>query len=469
MDTDRFIHEGRPLATWLLQLVADSPRDRQLAANVITEHFYMPRALLGEPHSDSAAIVEEFNSAVRRAVNQPEFPATAYVNRLFSLSMALEAKRISESAARNKEDDAWHREQVAKLGSNPTPEQVSGYSAQAWGRLRQQMEPRLASPPEETIMTVVTLSYIIAALGVELLPATALIRRMLNETHQASVASGAICRMGLAAREFHADLISGLQRDDFNWIYSKPLGVLLQHDSSLIPGVFGLLDSSNPKARINAMIALACCGRETLREFPAIEAKLRERMTVTDGYERGTCVWALGELAVSLESVALLLQATYPPDGDLAGIAISSLGKIGLDAERIVPRLVQSIDDYTELDPDLCYQGSHSRVIEALKGYGTHARIAIPRLARRIWMDPPPYYYTAGVRAESMDLDQDVIKYLGSWGTAAREALPALLAARAAFIRREVAAYSGNPAEIPNEDELCPDYLTEAINRIRGT
>lgn len=276
--TDRFIHEGRPISSWLLQLVEDSADRRKAANAVIVNQFYMPMDLVIERQMSAEDLAAEFHSAIREAVRQPGFPAADFVQRMFSLSMALESQRMDEWRAESKKDEDWHDEQAAKLGPSPSPADVRRYLKRICVRLRRQCGADEEPPGQESLMTGVTIVWIIEALGVELLPAAALIRHMLTETHQSYIASGAIGRMGLAAKEFYPELVAGLRTNDPNGYYSKPLGILLQNDPRLIPEIFRLVDDTNLEVRNNAITALAHCGRTTLRTHPEIEAKLRERM-----------------------------------------------------------------------------------------------------------------------------------------------------------------------------------------------
>ena len=480
MTADRFVHDGRPLASWLLQIVDDSAAERRSANRVIVDRFFMPTELLLLPDANYEQLSEEFNVAVRHAVHQPDFPAIEFVTKLFSLTMALEALRMDEWHARNKEEDAWHDEQRAKLGEKPTTAEVQRYLKRVCVRLRRECEAfnisarRVRrSPGDEAFETVVTFAWIIDALGVELLPAAPLIRHMLNEIHQGYIASKAIGRMGVAAKEFYPDLLSGLERDDLNGEYAEPLGILLRHDKSLVPEIFSLIDSSNAKVRINAVRTLAFCGRETLKQFPEIEAKLREWITRCDKEEWFTYAMAIGEIAITTDSVSLLLEATYSLEEDRVAAAISSLGQIGLEAERIVQRLVELLAVFSEPDTDWSYHGANSRIVDALKGFGAHAHIAIPTLIDRVWMEPEGSYNTKGTLIKRADLDEAVVKFLGSCGEAAKEALPILLAARLEVIKRaleERASEDEDKSEDGpvDEDDFCPDYLIEAIKRIQS-
>ena len=184
------------------------------------------------------------------------------------------------------------------------------------------------------------------------------------------------------------------------------------------------------------------------------------------------CAYALGDIAVTEESVSLLLEATYPPTGDRAPSAIDALGRVGLSPERVVPRLIEFIDQFSEPDPDWTYHGSHSRIVYALRNFGADANRAISKLAKCIWTtngEPPA---SSAAPTEGSELDEDVVKFLSTRGPAAREALPALLQARTEMIRRGLKnreSEGSDEDEGPfNDDDYVPNYLQEAIQKIRN-
>jgi len=88
---DRFVHQNRPLAEWLLQLVdADADR-RRAAADVITNRFFLALDQIPPADFNEAKRSQDlFAAEVRRVVNTPDFPAADFVRRLLSLDLALQ-------------------------------------------------------------------------------------------------------------------------------------------------------------------------------------------------------------------------------------------------------------------------------------------------------------------------------------------------------------------------------------------
>ncbi len=466
MIPDRFTYAGRPFAEWLLQLVDDASTKRREAYHVIHYRFYSSEEIVVRP-------VDEFNDAVRETVRQPGFPAAEYVQKLFTLSMALKADYMEAWRAKTKEDDKWHEAQQEKLGENPSAAEVSRYVKRACVRLRRECQ-NLASAPDEALETGIAIAHVIGALGEELLPAATLIRHMLHETHQGYIASGAICRMGPAAIEFYPDLLRGLERDDFNGYFTKPLGHLLRAVPGKVPEILRLMSSDNPKVKVNAINTFAHCGRAGLKSFPEVEARLLARIRECGDCEWYPCANALGEVATTSEAVTAMLEATYAAAPDQVGhaaAAITSLGQMGLEPERVVPRLVILLKDFEEYDPDWMYHGDNARVVLALRSFSANAAPAIPSLLERIWRKPESYYDSNHQIKERPEPDKSVIELLGDMAPASAAALPLLIAMKQELFRRymEHRASSGEDdgTEILDEESCCPEFLLEAIAKLK--
>lgn len=439
------------------------------------DRFYAPQELiltLGTSYEDVTA---EFRAAVREVAGEPGFPLVEFSQKLFAISMALENLRMAEWEAKRQEENAWHDAQAEKLGPDPMAAEVKRYVWRTCVRLlRDCKSATLDTPCQESLETGTTIRWVIDALGGELLPAAPLIRHMLNDTHQSCIASGAICRMGTAAREFLPDLLAGLRRDDPNSDYSRPLGVLLRSIPDLVRVILAKVDDPDPKVRANALNTLGHCGRDTLRDFPEVEARLMSHLAscASAGSEEWyACAHALGELAITDDAVSLLLQATHPPDGTRTAAAIYCLGRIGSRPEWVVPRLIELLDQFSEPDPDWMYHGAHSRIVDALSAFGTHAQTAIQALIARIWDKPESWYDATGALRQRQIPDKSIVEFLGSHGEAAVAAVPELLKARAVLIRQareEHKNATDADAEEPGEEDFCPEFLTDAISRIQA-
>lgn len=424
---DRFIYEGRHLREWLLQLVEEEPERRLQASTAVNDHLSRVD-IYAQPEWSLEQITAQFQNAIRETVGEPSFPLTDYVKKLVSLKMRLGQQYTN----------------LLKRFKTPTV--------------------------NEAVLTGIALGSVIDALGEELIPAAEQLRAMLNDPIECGCASAAICRMGVKASEFYPDLMEGLRKSDLNGEYSKPLGHLLRHFPEKVKGIFELTSSTNPTVRANAIATLMHCGRETLSKFPEIEAAARQRLsesTISEWH-----IWArmLGSTAVTSQTVSLFMDMTRATEPSHVGMAIECLGNIGLDSERVAPRLSELLDEFEEYDSDWGWAGGpHARIITALEKHGAAAQTAIPNLIRLIWSEPHNSFVSSSPKVKQRYPDAEVIKLLGSFGTAARAALPDLLEMKAELKRRSQKQRSEMGDAVPVlEEEHCPDYLQEALAKIGG-
>lgn len=461
-------HKGKTLREWLLQSVDDSAGARREASAVLMEFFYSPAEELLKKGADSGVNMEWCHVAVREVVGRTDFPRAEFVQRLLSLSIVLEERRLANWREESRIEDEWHDREAAKLGNNPSPAEVRRYLKRIWVRLcRNAQKFEEDDGAEDLISSEMALNMVIDCLGVELLPAASLIRYMLNEKNRAWIASKAIERMGRAGLEFWPDLVAGLGADDPNSTFSKPLGILLREVPERIGEIVEMTRSENGVVRYNSIMALGWTGREVMRAHPEVEGRLLEILARAEGEEWMACASSLGEVGISTATVSAFLELSRSDDPERVGYAIRSLGRIGLEGNRVVPRLIELLDEFQEFDSDFEMYGKSSRVVDALIGFGAEAAAAIPVLVKRIWA-PEESYDKEGKLVEQMEPDQSVITLLGELG--AHEALPLLRGVKEEMIRRGVEDYE--PTE-PGEETIdpesfCPAYLSEAIERIEG-
>jgi hypothetical protein len=117
---DRFVHQNRPLAEWLLQLVDADAARRRSAADVITNRFFLaldqiPPAVFNEAKRSQ----DLFAAEVRRVVNTPDFPAADFVRRLLSLDLALQESWMETIRAQRERDHEPEPREVNDNGSGP--------------------------------------------------------------------------------------------------------------------------------------------------------------------------------------------------------------------------------------------------------------------------------------------------------------------------------------------------------------
>lgn len=428
---DRFFFENRPLVDWLLQLVNEDAVKRKGAASVIVSQFFMPEKLILEAGKGSDELLLEFSAAVRCSVGSPDFPAADFVRNALALKMALHESWCEQIKMDLKRQDAADDADLAKLGDNPTEAEKRRYVRRVWIRCLRDCKKIAEEEPHELTSTGITLGYVIESLGEELLPAADLLREMMSIRGQAYMASDAIARMGRPGLEFYDDLLRGLKSGDGNHYCAKALGALLKAAPEKIPEVLQLASASVGAQQTSAISALGYCGKSATEFCPEVETRLLAILKSNPECKLWyAVVGALGECARSFNTVDTLLALLNSGDTGQKGEIISALGRMGVEPNRVIPRLIEMLDAYEEYDPDWQYYGEHGRVVGALRGFGSAAVAAVPALIRHIW------------QKEHSDPDDEVIKLLGELGAAAREALPGLAQVRDEMRRRNATTES---------------------------
>src|SRR5699024_8089500 len=115
---DRFVHQNRPLADWLLQLVDAEAARRQAAAHVITNRFFLALDQIDAADVDVAKESQhQFAAEVRRVVNAADFPAADFVRRLLSLDLALQESWMETIRAQLERDGEHEPHEVTTTGA----------------------------------------------------------------------------------------------------------------------------------------------------------------------------------------------------------------------------------------------------------------------------------------------------------------------------------------------------------------
>src|SRR5262249_42042076 len=111
-----------------------------------------------------------------------------------------------------------------------------------------------------------------------------------------------------------------------------------------------------------------------------------------------SCIWAVGTVARGTDvAIDRLLLLSRDRDNLVQGAALAALGKIGRQPEKLVPRLIESFDDYQEQDPDSFGYSEHELAVRGLQQFGPAAAPAVPTLIHHIH------------RSDDNELDQGVI------------------------------------------------------------
>jgi hypothetical protein len=147
----------------------------------------------------------------------------------------------------------------------------------------------------------------------------------------------------------------------------------------------------------------------------------------SDGPRRAAAAYALGGIARNIDdAVGQLLELTHDPYVDehgygghlVAGYAMTALGNIGRQSDRVVPRLVEMLGTFEEFDSDMSYGGNHARLVAALQQFGRPPATVIPAVIACLERS----------LSEGIDdwNDKDLLELLTSIGPDASSALPVL-------------------------------------------
>jgi hypothetical protein len=464
--TDRFVFENRPLGDWLLQLLDEDEAKRRTAAKVVTNRFYMPREFLPKKESEVAAFLADFAVAVRKAVNAPGFPAADFVQRLLSLDVRLQELWCAKARQDRERENEAERAELAKLGEHPDEAARKRYLRRLSARTLRDFQKINQEGLHEVFLTGPALTWIIQALGDELLPAADVLRQMMLSRDKAHVASKAIARMGRSGLAFYGDLLEGIKHNDPNRYCAKALGAILTSVPEKIPEVLQLACEKSSSSRIGAITALGVCGRKATDAYPDVEARLRDMLE--ENAEESVwyaAVFALGTSAQSDETISSLLRQLEHAAPEKTGAIIVALGDMAKSPERVVPRLTELLDTFEEFDPDSSYHGEHERVTQALAAFGPAAASAVPALIRHIWTRPEQYWTKEHKLAERPEPDASVIKLLGELGPLAAEALPALLEVQRELKRRNTGKTKKSARDA---GPVTDSFVDIAINRIHA-
>ena len=477
-----FLRDGRTLADWLPQLVADERAARLAAAEALGGMWRaMPRygtdfaTMELDPAlpPDLVGQAERFNAAVREAVERPEFPKALFVRRLMLFRMSLQQdwlKRVGQSTMQDDDVDKLQDRLLEQSLTHADPaerERASKRFARVFAAAMAR-DNKLYNAAESMQASGMMSHVVLGALDTALLAAPDVLRQMLDDKYLQGDAAEAVARMGPAAKEF-APLLLGrmdaLGAEDYRFFGTRALASIGRDDPAVAAALLERLRSGNAGARRAALDTVEQIGPHLAgREEEAVSV-LRSLMA-TDGVSAVPALASVGRdredvLAEVLEwAVPKPPRMRSPPDfpqfeydevmGE-RGVTIEALRYFTAFPERVVPVLTDAIDRFQEYDPDWGYErAEHGRVVASLRAFGAAAAPAAPVLARHL-------------RQSDGDLDHEVIRLLGDIGPAAAAALPALEALDA----EPPADEADSSAATPPDRQY--DSLKWAMWRLRGS
>jgi hypothetical protein len=338
------------------------------------------------------------------------------------------------------QSEHWDRvfdEEVARLGEEK--------GRKAWAKMLGSSvnQPNTNEQMQEQLLhQSVTAAMVFAVLDEELLVAPDRLLALLRDRHHQYLAAEALGRIGPPARSFAEELLHQLESNRERAM-AEGLATIIRDDAAMIRLLVDRLRAEGAEVAAGAADTLHYLGQRAAELVPQCVDALLAMANRQDW--ACSSIEAVGSVAGGTDiAVDRLLDLSRVPNIQIKGPALTALGEIARQPDRVVPRLIEAFHDYQEEDPDYLYNSEHERVVRALQNFGPAAAPATPTLIKHIY------------RSDDNELDQGVIGTLSKIGPAAREALPALEELLKGSVVEEV-----NPQD-------TSDFIVETISRIRG-
>ncbi len=453
-----FVHQGRPLGAWMIDLVSDEVAGRRRAGDVIHH------AWLASPVYRTRQDWEgRFDRAVREAVEAPGFPKADFVRRLLVHRTALEEACTAATPEVRREMGISQPDSAARLerrlrAAGDAPERAEAAVARFLAYLADMHDG--SEIPEDRSSAEMASGIILEALDADLLVDRPLLRASMKHKFMDQYVLRALERIGPPAVDFAPTLLTRL-KNPRNRVLSpeiRALGSIGRDDPGVIDVLVRRLREGSPRIQDRACECLAAAGPPLAGRVDEVVAILIEA-TRSEAGLRCAVVQALGSVGRRrIDALERLMELATPrkrqeegePDFD-RGWALSALGHFPEFAERVVPALVEAFDSFRDVDSVWRDGGEHHGVVcDALAAIGPAAAPAIPRLVAYLesWRESRDDWSWPNV----------VFDALAAMGPRAAAALPTLEAMR-------TGSFAGEATPPPMD---LDEGLDRAILAIRG-
>jgi hypothetical protein len=358
-----FEREGRPLASWLLDLVSDDRPTRQVAGEALggmwygTPRFSIPLAALDPDllwQIDGQQ--ERFAKAVRSAVDSQDFPRLDFVRRLCRLRIA--------------HDDDWCR-RVDQVGSY-------GFLDRQAKKVFRQAESSQASGHMA--------SYVFGSLTSALLADPEGLRAMLSNRQLFHEAAQALARIGRPAVAFAGYFLDLLDQPagQYGFEGAFALGAIGRDESEVVDAVLRRLRQGDEQIRYRAASVLEHMGPQLAgRTDEALQLLLEATCSPILVHAATPALASVGRDRIEALERVLEIAAPRPPrwrsepsrphdryDEVMAerGTAIEALRYFVGFPERVIPVLLNAKQTFVEFDSDYMY--GCGRVEQVLAAFG---------------------------------------------------------------------------------------------------
>lgn len=410
-----FARAGRDLTDWLLDAVSTDRATRKAAGKMLLAMRYAVPTLDTDTDDIDGEIMSEshaaaFQAAVESCVLASNFPGREFIEQLAEGIIVSQIEWVRLCNIREEQTNRVMDRIEAKRRADR-----SERDAERWNRrMRKALcgDTKFEDAKLNALNDATHFLIMFNTLGKSIERGPNAIRRLLTDSHHRHSAvealekaspefaalmlvdvlnappgdGVAVSASGVIARAIPADTRRFTEAcDELESLLSRPLDLSSDDDSEAFHKSFYSLEAGWHIAGIFTRLGSAACTQypDSHRVIP-----LLLRMLDDDHLgRRAAGATALGECSEGADSDLLnlvvdrLLLLSYDHPW-VSGRAIDALGRLAVNADKVVPRLVDLFDSFEEFDPDEGYGGSHSRVCRALKGFGEKAASAIPKMSR---------------------------------------------------------------------------------------
>ncbi|MFL5327348.1 MAG: HEAT repeat domain-containing protein [Gemmataceae bacterium] len=399
-----------------MELISRDAQRREKAATAIQHmRLSVSKEIWDGDELKSAA---QFNSAIRIALEAKGFAKRRFLIELMHFMQWAQTERMQLWHDESGRTDRLITKLLARSGNKPKPTELKGLGPRMRKIICAGADPKNknARLHDNLVVQQVAAGFVFEALHEQLLLVPRQFRELLRHKSLGYHAVRALERIGPPAVGFADVLFARLDacKSRPGFYDSRALANIIRQDRKLIQKVVNRLDSPFLGVACAAADTLGALGESAVRLVPDSINSVMRMSKSKSARRRAFAATTLGILTTGTDvAVDRLLVLSIHRDAWEKGAAISALGQIARQPERVVPRLIAAFDDFEEPDPDYTYYSHHERVVRALQGYGSQATSAVPALIRHI-------------RNSDGDIDRGVLETLANLGNHASAALPIL-------------------------------------------
>ncbi|GEM_PF-3656873 len=436
-----FEREGIPLPEWLLRLVDDEPKTRELAGKVL--HAMM----LGLPSSDTdlsnmdpipdtAGQMERFKDALQIAVNSIGFDTGKFISMLCAGLLAL----TDDWRERYKKNNEQWEELCQRLVDKMSIATDDATRKRAADRLFKALCASIKrdwcdEDAKAFSNSLLMYQFIFSFLDTAFLAAPEALQLILENPKRSHYALQAISRIGPAAIAFAPSLLEKMDqiaKKEHNYIDNEiadALASIGKGNREIVDAVIERLENSDQRVRSTAALALSKMGTNVAGRTDIILAKLGPiTFDGTDYYwciidalasvgrhdkhTRQTIIDFARPRPAKLEALPDYPQYTQDKTMVERGYAINAMCYFIDYPNECIPVLIDAIETFEEFDPDEMYVGPAARVARVLEAFGPSAAPAAKFLAAKL--------------EKKGDFPKAILKALAAIGPAAHDVLATL-------------------------------------------